>query len=83
MKCEPFLLVSTIKLVIAQRLVRRLDDNKIKYILSKDELEQINKKVNMNRILECLRKEKIVPENADWSTINFYKPNIVDENTDG
>ncbi len=83
MKCEPFLLVSTIKLVIAQRLVRRLDDNKVKYTLSQDEIDQLNKKVDMDRILTFLKREKIVPENSNWTNINFYKANPIDENTDG
>ncbi len=83
MKCEPFLLVSTIKLVIAQRLVRRLDDNKVKYTPSQDEIDQLNKKVDMDRILTFLKREKIVPENSNWTNINFYKANPIDENTDG
>jgi type IV pilus assembly protein PilB len=38
MKIEPFLLVSTINIVIAQRLVRRLSDSKEKYFMTKDEV---------------------------------------------
>lgn len=83
MKCEPFLLVSTIKIIIAQRLVRRLDENKIKYFLSDDEISQLNKKINLDRVLKALKEEKIVSENTTWKEIPFYKPNRSDENNDG
>ncbi len=74
MKVEPFLLVSTLKIVVGQRLVRKLSGQKEKYILSKAELESIGKVVNMDRVLEALREEKIVSKKDDWKTINFYKP---------
>jgi len=83
MKCEPFLLVSTIKIIIAQRLVRRLDENKIKYLLSNDEITQLNKKVDLDRILDFLKREKVVSETVTWKEIPFYKPKVTDENNDG
>jgi len=83
MKVEPFLLVSTIKIVIAQRLLRRLTANKEKYILSKPELEQLGKKVDLNRIIELLKKEKIVAPNATWEEIPFYKPKASKDSEDG
>jgi type IV pilus assembly protein PilB len=39
LKVEPFLLVSTINVIIGQRLVRKLTDQREKYTLSKPELE--------------------------------------------
>lgn len=83
MKCEPFLLVSTIKIVIAQRLVRRLADNKTKYTLSDNELLQLGKKVDLDRILTFLKKEKIVSDTETWKNIPFYKATITDETNDG
>lgn len=77
MRCEPFLLVSTLKVVIAQRLVRRLGEAREKYILTKDELASISKKINMDTVLTALREEKIVGPKDDWSTIPFYKPKPV------
>jgi type IV pilus assembly protein PilB len=74
MKCEPFLLVSTLKIVIAQRLVRRLNDTKEKYILTKEELESIKKKIDMDFVLKRLKEERIVGANDDWSTIPLYRP---------
>jgi type IV pilus assembly protein PilB len=82
MKCEPFLLVSTLKVIIAQRLVRRLADTKEKYILTKDELASVSKKIDMDNVLRILKEEKIVGPNDDWSTIPFYKPKSGSENSE-
>lgn len=83
MHCEPFLLVSTLRVVIAQRLVRRLHSTAQKYILSKEELASISKHINMDKVLDDLREEGIVDKKADWSTISFYKPVPDAETEDG
>ena len=82
MKIEPFLLVSTIEVIVAQRLVRKLSDNKEKYILSKDELASLGKIVNLDRVLDALKTEKIIKTNDDWSKIPFWKP-VVSKDDDG
>ena len=74
MKIEPFLLVSTINIIIAQRLVRRLSDKKEKYFLSKDEFAVLGKTVDLDRVLKTLKEEKIVKDNETWDKIPFYKP---------
>lgn len=74
MKVEPFLLVSTLNLVIAQRLVRQLNKNKTKHLLSPDEIDVLGSKVNLDRILKALKDEKIVEKDATWAKIPFYKP---------
>jgi len=38
MKIEPFLIISTLDVIIAQRLVRKLNENKEKYFMTKDEM---------------------------------------------
>jgi type IV pilus assembly protein PilB len=83
MKCEPFLLVSTLRIVIAQRLVRRLHTSKQKYNLTKEEIESIGKHMDMNRVLEALRTEGIVDKKAEWKDIAFYKPVPDAESEDG
>ncbi len=74
MKVEPFLLVSTLDIVIGQRLVRRLTDTKQEYKLSKDELSQLGKIVDLDRVLSVLKDEKIVKSGDTWDKILFYKP---------
>ena len=83
MKIEPFLLVSTINIIIAQRLVRKLYKIKDKYILSKAELISLGKIVDLNRILKMLKEENIVGQNDDWNNIYFYKPKESIESKDG
>jgi type IV pilus assembly protein PilB len=83
MGIEPFLIVSTIKVIIGQRLVRRLCDNKEEYILTKGELARLQRSVDLDKVLENLREEKLVEANADWSSIPFYKPKATPECPDG
>ena len=72
MKIEPFLLVSTLDIVIGQRLVRRLTENKEKFFMNNDEISQLGKIVNLDRILSALKAEKIVATD-NWNEIPFFK----------
>ncbi len=74
MKIEPFLLASTINIIIAQRLVRKLYDNKTAYNLDKAQLENLGAHVDLARVMEFLKREKIVDPKAEWKDIKFYKP---------
>jgi len=83
MKIEPFLLVSTINVIVAQRLVRKLCSVKEKFFLSKAELMSLKKTVDMDRVLGFLKEEKIAGEKDSWETIPFYKPKASPECADG
>lgn len=74
MGAQPFLLVSTLKVIIGQRLVRKLSDKREKYYLKKSGLDQLEKNANLARVLEVLKDEKIVPQKATWKDVPFYKP---------
>lgn len=74
MKIEPFLLVSTLDVIIGQRLARQLSKEKEKYKLTKAEVESLGKLVDMPRILENLREEKIIKAKDGWGDIDFYRP---------
>lgn len=73
MKIEPFLLVSTINVIIAQRLVRKLSESKEKYFLSKTEVAALQKTVNLDNVLAALKAEKVVKDVNDWTKIPFWK----------
>ncbi|MDP3962245.1 MAG: GspE/PulE family protein [bacterium] len=73
MKIEPFLLVSTINVIIAQRLVRRLSANKEKHFLSRSEVEALGKSVDLASVLTALQEEKIVKNVDSWEKIPFYR----------
>lgn len=72
MGVEPFLITSTVKTIIAQRLMRRLV-SKEKYFLSPDEIKNLAKIVDLDRMLELLQKEKIIGPKDTWEKIPFYK----------
>jgi type IV pilus assembly protein PilB len=73
MKVESFLLVSTLDIVIGQRLVRRLTDTRQEYSLSKAEFAQLEKIVDLDRVLTALKAEKIVKPSDTWEKISFWK----------
>jgi type IV pilus assembly protein PilB len=83
MGIEPFLIVSTVKTVIAQRLVRRLTNAKEQYKISDAEVKALGDLVDMDRMLEILKTEKAVEKDATWKTIPFYRPKKSEESEDG
>lgn len=83
MGVEPFLIVSTVKTVIAQRLVRVLAEGKEKYFLDDTEMKALEKVLDLNRVLNFLKEEKIVAPDATWDKIPFYKPKASEEAKDG
>jgi type IV pilus assembly protein PilB len=74
MKVEPFLIVSTINIIIGQRLVRKLTEQKEKYFLTKPEIETLSKSVNLDKVLDVLKEEKIIGKSDDWDKIAFFRP---------
>ncbi len=76
MGAEPFLLVSTLRVIIAQRLVRKLTAKKEKYFLTPSAIASLEKSVNLEKVLEVLKEEKVVDKKATWKTIPFYKPKV-------
>jgi len=83
MGAEPFLLVSTIRAVIGQRLVRKLCDTKDKFVLSEAQKKELSAHVNLDQVLARLKEEKVVDPEATWETINFYNPSPNDHCPDG
>ena len=83
MKIEPFLLVSSVKVVISQRLVRKLCAVKEKRSLKKDELAQLAEHANMDKVLEMLKQENIIEARSTWENMPFYREKKTDECEDG
>ncbi|HEY4522348.1 MAG TPA: GspE/PulE family protein [Candidatus Paceibacterota bacterium] len=74
MGIEPFLLVSTLRVIIGQRLVRKLAPDHEKYELSRDEQSQLEQVVDAGEVLKGLKEEKAVSTEATWKNVSFYKP---------
>lgn len=83
MKIEPFLIVSTINAITAQRLVRILCGEREKYFLSAKEEKELRKVVDLDRVLKFLKDERIVEQSSSWANIPFYKPVFTDDCPDG
>lgn len=84
MGVEGFLLSSTLNVAIAQRLVRTLHkESRQKYFLSQTELNSLKKLVNLDDMLETMKKNRIVAPKANWKNIPFYKPGKSDAAPDG
>lgn len=83
MKVEPFLIASTVSVIIGQRLVRRLAKSRKPFILSKTELAELARQVDLDRILKILKDNKIVKTGDNWDAISFYKPEPTAESNDG
>lgn len=74
MGAEPFLLASTVNVIVAQRLVRRLCSSKDKYILSAAEKKELASHLDLNVMLDKLKAEKVIGENDNWDSVSFYRP---------
>ena len=70
---EPFLLASTLRVIIAQRLVRKLTSKKSEHFLSNEEVSAIQRKCDPQRLLEILRKEKATRANS-LKEVKFAEP---------
>jgi len=83
MGVEPFLIVSTAKVIVAQRLVRRLTEIKEEYLLSEGELTALKKVIDLDRMMGFLEKEGVVKKGTDWKKIPFYKAKENKDSPDG
>ncbi len=83
MKAEPFLLSSTLDLILAQRLVRRLCEKKEKYKLKDSEIKNLAKYCDLSRISEILKREKLIKPKDTFKNIEFYRPKPSKESQEG
>lgn len=83
MGAESFLLVSTLRVAVGQRLVRKLADDKIPYKLSKSERDELSKKVDLDKVLASLKEEGIIKDDATWNDIDFFRPKEKGKTEDG
>lgn len=83
MGAEAFLLVSTVKVIVSQRLVRKLCAAREKYFLTEAELKHLREQVDLDRVLKTLEAEKIVPAGTPWPKIPFYRAKSSEECKEG
>ncbi len=83
MGVEPFLIVSTAKVIVAQRLVRRLTNTKEQYFLTDGEIAALGKVIDLEHLRTFLEEEKVIKAGTPWKEIPFYKPKKSEESEDG
>lgn len=74
MGVESFLLVSTLRVAVGQRLVRKLSEDKVAYTLTANERSELEKHADLDKVLAAMKAEGVVKENATWNSIPFYHP---------
>ena len=74
MQVEPFLISSTLNLIVAQRLVRKLFPNKEKYKLKGAEIKNLAKYCDLDNVLKILKEEKIAKPKDNFEDIEFFRP---------
>ncbi len=74
MKVEPFLIASTVNLVMAQRLVRKLCEScRIQVPMGQAMIDSIADTVNLDRVLELLQQSAVIPKGATWKNIQMFE----------
>lgn len=83
MGAEPFLLTSTLRVVIAQRLVRRLGPSNNTYTLDKPAIAELKEFMNIDAVLEALYSENVVERGTPIEKVPFKKPTPTDDLPEG
>jgi len=75
MQIASFLIASTVNVIVAQRLVRRICPHCIeKYKLGKEVIEEIQDQFDMQKIMNIFRKNKLIkPSQTTISDIDFFR----------
>jgi type IV pilus assembly protein PilB len=88
MGAEPFLVASTVNVIVGQRLVRKIcHDCAVKYKLSKKEIETLGRSYNLDEILEHIKKSAILGKQLQlkdsWEDIELLKATGCEQCSDG
>ncbi|MEX0930599.1 MAG: GspE/PulE family protein [Candidatus Paceibacterota bacterium] len=83
MGVEPFLMTSTLGVIVAQRLVRKLTDVKEKYFLTQSDVDSLAKMVDLDHVKHYLKEEGVIDGDKEWTKIPFFKPEASQESDDG
>lgn len=73
---EPFALSSVLRTVVGQRLVQRLADTKDSYTLTAEEKKELEKYVDLGKVLAALQAEGIIEQGATWNAVLLYRGDL-------
>ena len=80
---EPFLIASTLNVIVAQRLIRKLAEEKEAYKLTEEDLKNLGSYCDLDELTKLLVQEKAIKASDTLSSITFYKPKASKEAEDG
>ena len=80
---EPFLIASVLNVIVAQRLVRKLAEEKEPYKLSQKELKTLGEWCDLDELVHRLREQKAIKAKDTLSSLTFFKPKPSKETEDG
>jgi type IV pilus assembly protein PilB len=83
MGAEPFLISSTLNSIVAQRLVRRLSEEKERHTLSDKEIANFSSYCNIERITDILKEQKLLKPKEKLQDLPFWRPKATKENPEG
>ncbi len=83
MGVEPFLLVSTIRVIVGQRLVRKLCEGKEAYAADAATRAKVAGATEFDVAFKALREEKLVKAGTTLNDLSFYRPVASGECPDG
>jgi type II secretory ATPase GspE/PulE/Tfp pilus assembly ATPase PilB-like protein len=69
---DPVVLGSTVQLVVAQKLLRRLSPGAATRALTREEADILESKIRFAKVLAALKEEGIVHEHTAWKDVLFY-----------
>ena len=75
MNVPSFLINGNLKMIINQRLLKRLGTGKEKYFMNDTELIELSKYIDLDKTLNTLKEEGIVGHNSTWREVPFYRAN--------
>ncbi|MCX6720510.1 MAG: GspE/PulE family protein [Candidatus Staskawiczbacteria bacterium] len=83
MGTEPFLLSSTLNIIIGQRLVRKFSGGKEKYKLKDVDIDNLKKYCDIDRIVKLLKEEKLLKPKDTINDLDLYRPKPSKDSSSG
>ena len=72
---DPFILKNSIKVIVGQKNLKKLGEDKEKYNLSKAGIASLGKIIDMDRMLGILKENNLIKDNETWKNVPFYRLN--------
>jgi len=72
---DGFLIKNSIKTIIGQKVVKRIGKDSEKYTLSTAGINSLGKIIDMDRMLNILKENKLIKEGDTWKKVPFYRLN--------